>query len=168
VRPPSQPDGRDSDLLADGEDVTWLIRAPEVDGSVSIVAAYPGVRRALFSQQQRIGQRGRVVLVGRDIGTIVLPEADLKIYLDASSQERARRRYDERRARGEAPVYEEILASIEQRDTIDSSREVAPLRHAEDAHTIQSDGMTIAEVIDAALALVEPEDQGDETEKRGG
>ena len=79
--PPSVADGRDNDLLADGQDISWAIRSPEVDASVSVVAAYPGVRSILISQQRRIGLRGKVVMVGRDIGTVVLPEADLKIFL---------------------------------------------------------------------------------------
>ena len=154
VRPPSTADGRDNDLLIDGEDITWAIRAPEVDACVSVVAAYPGVRTALTSQQRRIGLRGRVVMVGRDIGTVVLPEAMLKIYLDASAEERARRRYQERLDRGEAPELKEILHSIVERDRIDSSREVAPLRAADDAITIQSDDLTIEEVVQTAIELL--------------
>jgi cytidylate kinase len=100
VRPASQPD-RVCDVIVGFTDITWETRRPEVDANVSVVSAYPGVRRALSAQQRRIGQRGRVVMVGRDIGTVVLPEADLKIYLDASAEERARRRFDEIVARGE-------------------------------------------------------------------
>jgi len=153
VRPPSVPDERDNDLLADGEDITWAIRAPEVDGCVSVVAAYPGVRSALTSQQRRIGLRGAVVMVGRDIGTVVLPEANLKIYLDASAEVRATRRYDERLSRGENPVFDEILESIKARDRIDSSREVAPLRAAADAIIIQSDDLAIDQVVQVVLEL---------------
>ena len=153
VRPASQADGRDNDLLADGVDITWAIRAPEVDACVSVVAAYVGVRSALTAQQRRIGLRGAVVMVGRDIGTVVLPEADVKVYLDASAEERARRRYDERVSRGEKPVYQEILDSILERDRIDSSREVAPLRAADDAVNIQSDDMTIEDVVQAVMNL---------------
>src|SRR5262245_29639615 len=94
VRPASKSDGRASDVLVDGRDITWETRLPEVDANVSVVAAYRGVRRAMSEQQRRIGRRGRVVMVGRDIGTVVLPEADLKIYLDASTHERARRRHE--------------------------------------------------------------------------
>jgi cytidylate kinase len=95
VRPPSKQDGRAYDVWVEGQDITWQIRRPEVDANVSPVSAYAGVRQALSAQQRRIGQRGRVVMVGRDIGTVVLPEAGLKIYLDASAEERARRRYKE-------------------------------------------------------------------------
>lgn len=155
VRPASTSDGRDNDLIADGEDITWAIRSPEVDGCVSVVSAYPGVRLALTSLQRRIGLRGGVVMVGRDIGTVVLPEAELKIYLDASAEERARRRYQERLDRGELPDFDEILLSIQERDRIDSSREVAPLRPAKDAVTIDSDNMAIDDVVRTAIDLLE-------------
>ena len=133
VQPPSQADGRACDVIVEGQDITWETRRPEVDANVSVVSAYAGVRRALSAQQRRIGQRGRVVMVGRDIGTVVLPEADLKIYLDASAEERARRRYDEIIARGESADYDEILAKVIERDRIDSTRDVAPLKAADDA-----------------------------------
>lgn len=147
VQSPSVDDGREYDVLADGEDVTWQIRRPEVDRNVSEVAAYPGVRKALTEQQRRIGLRGEVIMVGRDIGTVVLPEADLKIYLDASVEERARRRYQQRKERGEDVSYQPILKGMKKRDRIDSTREVAPLRVAEDAVVLESDGMTIEEVV---------------------
>src|SRR3990172_2999604 len=92
LRPASQTDGRLNDVFMDGEDCTWAIRTKEVDAAVSAVSAFPSVRRALTEQQQRIGRRGAVVMAGRDIGTVVLPGADLKIFLDASLQERAKRR----------------------------------------------------------------------------
>ncbi len=155
VRPPSRQDGRDNDLLIDGQDVTWQIRSPEVDACVSIVAAYPGVRKALTSQQRRIGLRGKVVMVGRDIGTVVLPDAALKIYLDASVEERARRRYKERQGRGEAPDFQEILENLQSRDQLDSTREVAPLKPADDAHVILSDGLSVEEVLEKTLRIRE-------------
>ncbi len=153
VRPPSQADGRACDVLADGVDITWDTRRPEVDANVSPVSAYAGVRRALTEQQRRIGLRGRVVMVGRDIGTVVLPEADLKIYLDASPEERARRRYKEILGLGGQAVYEEILANVRARDRIDSTRAVAPLRPAEDAVILVSDGLSAEEVFQRALEL---------------
>ncbi len=146
VAPASRSDGRACDVLVEGRDITWETRRPEVDANVSIVSAYAGVRRALSKQQRRIGQRGRVVMVGRDIGTVVLPEADLKIYLDASTEERARRRFDEIVARGEAADSGEVLAKVQERDRIDSTRAVAPLRPAEDAVFIDSDKMNADEV----------------------
>ncbi|MFH1632426.1 MAG: (d)CMP kinase [Chloroflexota bacterium] len=154
VHPPSQDDGRAYDVLADGRDVTWEIRCPEVDANVSVVSAYPGVRRALLAQQRRIGQRGRVVMVGRDIGTVVLPEADLKVYLDASAEERARRRHKECQARGETLTFESILAAMRKRDKIDSTRDVAPLRAAADAIILDSDGLSIEQVLERMKDLL--------------
>jgi len=154
IRPPSQADGRNCDILADGQDITWEIRRPEVDANVSPVSAYAGVRRALSAQQRRIGQRGKVVMVGRDIGTVVLPEAELKIYLDASPEERARRRYLEILSRGESAVYEEILQAVIRRDQIDSTRAVAPLRPAEDAVILDSDCLNAAQVLQRARELL--------------
>ncbi len=155
VRPPSKGDGRAYDVLVDGEDVTWAIRRPEVDDNVSVVAAYAGVRRALSAQQRRIGLRGRVVMVGRDIGTVVLPEADLKLYLDASVEERARRRYDECLARGEEVSFDAVLTAMKRRDEIDSTRDVAPLRPAKDAVILNSDELSIEQVVERALSYVQ-------------
>lgn len=153
VLPPSQTDGRTCDVRVLGQDITWETRRPEVDANVSVVSAYPGVRRALTAQQRRIGLRGRVVMVGRDIGTVVLPEADLKIYLDASAEERARRRYDELIARGEPADYDEILAKVIARDRIDSTRDLAPLKAAADALVLDSDKLNAEQVFQQALAL---------------
>ncbi len=154
VRPPSEDDGRQYDVLVDGEDVTWMIRSPEVEACVSQVSAYPGVRRAMTAQQRRIGLRGKVVMVGRDIGTVVMPEAELKIYLDASVEVRASRRYAEFIERGEKASLGEILAAMRRRDKIDSTRAVAPLRVAEDAIIINSDGLTFDEVLQKVRGLI--------------
>jgi len=154
VRPPSKADGRACDVLADGVDVTWETRRPEVDANVSQVSAYKGVRQALASQQRRIGLRGRVVMVGRDIGTVVLPEADLKIYLEASPEERARRRFDEIIARGGKADYKEILAGVRKRDRIDSTRAHSPLQAAQDAIIIDSDHLNADEVFAKVVALL--------------
>jgi cytidylate kinase len=153
IRSASKEDGRTSDVLANGQDITWEIRRPDVDANVSVVSAYPGVRRALSAQQRRIGLRGRIVMVGRDIGTVVLPEADLKIYLDASAEERARRRYKEIIARNEQAEYNEILSKVRARDRIDSTRAVAPLKPADDAFILDSDKLTADEVFERALEL---------------
>jgi cytidylate kinase len=153
VQPPSQADGRACDVIVEGVDITWETRRPEVEANVSVVSAYSGVRRALSAQQRRIGQRGQVVMVGRDIGTVVLPEADLKIYLDATAEERARRRYDEIIARGESADYDEILAKVIERDRIDSTRDVAPLKAARDAIVVDSDKLNAEEVFQQILAL---------------
>jgi len=153
VAPASKSDGRACDVLVAGKDITWETRLPAVDANVSVVSAYPGVRAALSKQQRRIGQRGRVVMVGRDIGTVILPEADLKIYLDASDEERAKRRFKEMTARGANVKYEDILAKVIERDRIDSTRDVAPLRAADDAVVIDSDKMSVDEVFDQVMAL---------------
>lgn len=153
IRPPSKNDGRACDVIIAEKDVTWEMRSGEVDANVSVVSAYAGVRKALTEQQRRIGLRGKVVMVGRDIGTVVLPEADLKIYLDASAEERARRRYDEIIARGEQSNYDEILKKMIERDRIDSTRAVAPLRPADDAVIIDSDKMDAEQVFEHVLKL---------------
>ena len=146
VRPASKPDGRACDVIVDSQDLTWELRGLEVDATVSLISAYRGVRQAMSEQQRRIGLRGKVVMVGRDIGTVVLPEADLKIYLDASASERARRRHQENRARGAELDYHDTLNKVIERDHIDSTRDVAPLRAASDAVVIDSDKLTADEV----------------------
>ena len=155
VVPPTVDDGRQYTVLLDGEDVTWDIRRPEVDAHVSRISAYPGVRAALVEQQRRIAAGGRVVMVGRDIGTVVLPQADLKIYLDATLEERARRRYRELRARGAEVEFAEVKAALERRDAIDTHRATAPLRPAADAIVIDTTEMDVEAVLDRVLALVE-------------
>ncbi len=158
VLPPSQKDGRACDVVLNGRDVTWEIRKPEVEANVSRISAYPGVRQAMLIQQRKIGCRGKVVMVGRDIGTVVCPEAGLKIYLDASVEERAHRRYLERIGRGETTEYVKILADMRRRDAIDSTRALAPLKPAADAVRIDSDHLNIDQVLAKVKSLlgVEP------------
>jgi len=151
---PTVDDGRQYTVYADGQDVTWQIRRTEVNANVSPVSAYPGVRKALTDQQRQIGGQGRIVMVGRDIGTVVLAEANLKIYLDAIVEERARRRYREILERGEEADYEEVLAAMRRRDKIDSEREAAPLRPAGDAIIIDTTELSIAEVLAKVEELV--------------
>ncbi len=153
VLPPSKEDGRACDVLADGIDITWETRTPEVDANVSPVSTYKGVRQALASQQRRIGLRGRVVMVGRDIGTVVLPEASLKIYLDASAEQRAHRRYTEIINRGGEANYDQILAGVRMRDEINSTRAFSPLRPATDAILLDSDNLNADEVFVKVEAL---------------
>jgi cytidylate kinase len=155
VRPPSREDGRQYDVLMDGEDVTWGIRSSGVDANVSQVSAYPGVREAMTLRQREIGKRGKVVMVGRDIGTVVLPDADLKLYLDASVEARAARRHRECQLRGEDVGYEEILAGMRERDRIDSTRALAPLKPADDAIILDSTELGIEQVLGEALHLVD-------------
>lgn len=157
VTQPTANDGRQYTVYADGKDVTWELRRPEVNAHVSSVSAYPGVRRALVAHQQRIGHRGRIVMVGRDIGTVVLPEADLKIYLEAVVDERARRRYCQvlqQRGQEGDKEYEDIREAMIRRDRIDSGRQVSPLRPAEDAVVIDTTDMTVRQVLDRVLELI--------------
>lgn len=119
VQPPGVQDGRQYTVLVDGNDVTWEIREPEVDQTVSIVSRHPGVRVELIRQQRIIGHRGKVVMVGRDIGTIVIPDAPLKIYLNTSLRERARRRHTELSAKGASIPLEQVQADIARRDELD-------------------------------------------------
>jgi cytidylate kinase len=151
ITPPSDFDGRLYDVWLDGEDVTWQIRQPEVGAVVSQVSEHRAVRAALLPLQRRIAAGGRVVMVGRDIGTVVVPDAGLKVYLDATPEERARRRYMEARARGIDETFAEVLAETRTRDAIDSGRDAAPLREAPDAVRINTDGQPI----DAVVAAIE-------------
>jgi len=153
VRPASKPDGRTSDVVMDGRDITWDTRRTEVAAYVSVVSAYRGVRLAMSAQQRRIGQAGHIVMVGRDIGTVVLPDADLKIYLDASPEERARRRYEQDTLHGTGASYEDTLFNVKERDRIDSTRDIAPLRAASDAIIIDSDQLSADEVFERVLEL---------------
>jgi cytidylate kinase len=155
VTSPTAPDGRPCTVLLDGEDVTWTIRSPEVDASVSQASIYPGVRTALTLKQRRIGLRGRVVMVGRDIGTVVLPEAELKFFVTASIEERARRRLAELTLLGEIVGLAEVERSLAERDRIDSQRAVAPLRAAPDAVVVDTTHLSAESVLDLALELVD-------------
>jgi cytidylate kinase len=147
VMRPAVDDGRQYTVLVDGQDVTWDLRRPEVDLGVSPVSAYAGVRRALTAQQRRLGLRGGIVMVGRDIGTVVLPEADLKVYLDATVDERARRRWKELQLRKPSIRSDEVLVAMKRRDEIDSSRALAPLRPAKDARFLDTTGLSIEQVL---------------------
>lgn len=138
VRPPTATDGRQSTVLADGADVTWAIREPAVERNVSTVARYPGVRRELVRQQQEIGRRGQVVMVGRDIGTIVMPDAELKIFLETSLGERARRRAEETGAGADEPRLEQVRDALARRDTLDQH----VLRPAADAIILRTDDLS--------------------------
>lgn len=163
VSPPTVADGRTQTVLLDGEDVTWAIRAPEVDRNVSAVSAQPAVRRALLQRQRAVAARGGVIMAGRDIGTVVLPDADLKIYLEATPAERARRRAAEERARGVVRPFPEVLAEIERRDDIDEHRALSPLRPAADAVIVDTEGLDIAGVLATIEGLLAARRQRVET-----
>lgn len=140
-------------IWADGTDVTRAIRADEISTGASTVSKYPGVRSALLQRQRDLGAEGGVVMDGRDIGTVVLPDAQLKVYLDADATERARRRHEELVRRGDGIPFEQVLSSLKQRDRQDMERDVAPLRRAEDAVLIDSTDLTIPQAIDRVLRL---------------
>lgn len=154
VLPPAVADGRQYTVALGGEDITWEIRSPEVDRAVSPVSTYPGVREALTQQMRRIAAPGRVVMVGRDIGTVVLPDADIKIYVVASAEERAHRRLLDRTEQGCAPSFEQMLHEIRRRDEIDSSRVAAPLRPAAESILFDTTALTKEQMFDAVEQLV--------------
>ncbi len=142
-------------VLLDGENVNGLIRTEEVSRMASISSAVPLVRARLVQLQQQLAAETDVVMDGRDIGTVVLPGADVKVYLTASVEERARRRYQENLDKGLACNLEEIKADIAERDHRDMTRETSPLKQAEDAVMIDSSDMTIEQVAEAILKLTE-------------
>jgi len=150
----SQDDGTPR-LLLDGVDRGDDIRTPEMSAGASQVSAYPGVRRALLGIQRRLGAEGGVVLEGRDIGTVVFPDAEVKLFLTASAEERARRRVKDLESKGIRVDYDELLRQIKARDEADSTRAIAPLRPAEDAVILDSTSLDMEAVVRHVLELVE-------------
>jgi cytidylate kinase len=146
-------EGRDYRVYCDGEDVSAAIRTAEVGNAASPVSAVPGVREALVAQQQRLGERGCVVMDGRDIGTKVLPQAECKVFLTASADERARRRALELAAKGLQLDLGQVKRDIEERDARDSSRAVSPLVLAVDAVLLDTSNLTIEEAVEHVLQL---------------
>ena len=141
-------------VFIDGDEVTEAIRTAEIDRAVSPVSAHPAVREALTAQQQRIGRSGDYVVEGRDIGTVVFPEAAVKVFLTASDEERAHRRVRQNADRGVGSIdFEEVLADIRRRDEHDSARAAAPLKPAADAVHVDSTGHYIEEVIDMICTM---------------
>jgi cytidylate kinase len=151
LRPPSIDDGRLADVLVDGRDVTGALRSPEIDRALPPVAANPAVREALLAPQRRIATSGRVVTIGRDIGTVVVPDAEFKFYLDAPADIRAQRRYAEMKERGEAVGEDDVRRDLQARDARDMSRAEAPLRQAADAVYLDSTNLSANEVADAII-----------------
>ena len=141
-------------VFANGAEVTPHLRLPEVDAAVSMVSQVAGVRRAMVAQQRRMAAEAPVVMVGRDIGTNVLPDAPAKLFLEASAEERGRRRHRELQASGLTVSYQEVLTNMELRDTIDSQRTEAPLRPAEDAVLVPTDGLSVEEVVERVMEVV--------------
>ena len=149
-----------SRVLVDGLDVTATVHSPDVDRHVSEVAGVPEVRAALLTRQRALAAGGGIVMAGRDIGTVVLPEADLKIYLDASPEERARRRAEERGVDPTSAIAGSILADLRRRDELDRNRPVAPLRAAADARIVHTDGNQFEQTVTAVEAIIRAAEVG--------
>lgn len=141
-------------MYLNGEDVTDAIRTPEVSTAASQISAIPGVRDFLMDMQRDLAKQGNVIMDGRDIGTVVLPDADVKIFLTASAEDRARRRFEELTARGSRTDYETVLADIRERDHRDSTRSAAPLRQAEDVLLVDTTGNSMEESFEVLLQTV--------------
>lgn len=146
-------------VFADGVEITNFIRTPEISKLVSPLSAIARVRVAMVAQQRRMGEKGGVILDGRDIGTVVFPNADLKIFLTATADERAQRRYKELIANGMKVDFEQVKADLVQRDYQDSHRPVGPLKQADDAVLLDSTGMSIDEVRDRIIAMIKEKEK---------
>ena len=159
-RPPTVKDGRQHDVYLEGRDITPALRSSEVERLVSIVSAHPAVRDALIDVQRRAVRLPGTVVAGRDIGTVIFPDADLKIYLDAAPEERARRRLLQQGAWSESGLVETIR-QIQQRDRLDSTRAAAPLQVAPDALVIDTDDLSAEQVVRRILEVFEARGGGD-------
>ncbi|MBR3249515.1 MAG: (d)CMP kinase [Clostridia bacterium] len=142
-------------ILLDGIDVTQEIRTPEVDDVVAKFAAVKQVREKMTPLQRKMKSEGNIIMEGRDIGTVVFPDADVKIYLDATVEERAKRRYKQNLENGIKCTFEEILTSIKERHILETTREIAPLKQAEDAIYVDSTELSIEEVVQKIIAIIE-------------
>jgi cytidylate kinase len=143
----------DLSLFVDGEDVSSKLLCAEIEEVVALIAKVAGVRQAMVSEQRKLAQRGKIVMAGRDIGTVVLPWAELKIFLTASTEERARRRYKELLERGDNSSLEIVLTDLKKRDEMDIHRTVSPLKPAEDAIVIDTKNFTLEQVVDKIYTL---------------
>lgn len=161
IRSPSLRDGRQNDVLVDGQDVSAALRSADVDENVSTVAAHPEVRQALIELQRKAVRLPGTVVAGRDIGTVIFPDADLKIYLDANPEERARRRLHQQGAWSESGLVE-MLRKIQERDRIDSTRAAAPLQRAPDALVVDTDDVTPEQVVQQIIEVFEARGVGDD------
>ncbi len=152
--------GDDLRVLLDNEDVTEAIRTPEIAKHISPVAANPRVREILVARQQELGKAGGVVMDGRDIGTVVFPDAELKVYMNASAEERARRRVNELKERGIHADYQKVLQEILRRDKADSTRQHGPLRESPDAIIIDTTNLTVDEQVEKIYQLARKQIEG--------
>jgi cytidylate kinase len=140
-------------VFIDGEDVSSRLLRPEIEELVALIAKVAEVRQAMVSEQRKLAQRGKVVMAGRDIGTVVLPWAELKIFLTASTEERAKRRHKELLKRGENSSLETVLADLKKRDLMDINRTISPLKPAEDAIIIDTENLSLEQVVDKIYTL---------------
>lgn len=140
-------------VVVDGEDISSRLLSPQIEGLVALIAKVAGVRQVMVSQQRKLAQRGKVIMAGRDIGTVVLPWAELKIFLTASTEERAKRRHRELLKRGENSSLEIVLADLEKRDEMDINRTVSPLKPAEAAIIINTEDLSLEQVVDKIYTL---------------
>ena len=141
--------------LLNGEDVSDALRTPEIDRAIVDIAKIPEVRREMVQQQRRIGEKGGIIVEGRDVTTVVFPDADLKFYISASVEERAKRRFKEQKAKGIKTTLEQVEQEIRERDQMDESREHSPLRTAEDAILLDTTCMTVNQAVNFVLNRVE-------------
>ena len=146
---------KDPQIIVDGENITSNLRTADVEKGVPLISRYDGVRQSMVSRQRQLASTGMLIMAGRDIGTVVLPDADLKIFLTASPEERARRRHIDIEDSGQATDYSKVLDGLIQRDKIDTERHNSPLKPASGAHILTTDGITLTEVVDFILALAE-------------
>lgn len=140
-------------VVIDGEDVSPRLLSAEIEGLVPLIAKVAGVRQAMVLQQRKLAQRGKVIMAGRDIGTVVLPSAELKIFLTASTEERAKRRHRELLKRGEHSSLETVLADLRKRDELDINRSISPLKPAEDAIVLNTENLSLEQVVDKIYTL---------------
>ena len=145
---------KDGTVICSGEDVTKVIREPLVSSNVSYIASYKDIRLALVEQQRAMSKRVSVVMDGRDIGTYVLPHAEVKIFMIASAEERAHRRFIENQEKGIPTTLEDIIADVKKRDTIDSTRAFAPLKPADDSILLDTTKLTIDEVVEEVMRII--------------
>jgi cytidylate kinase len=153
-------EGGENHVLCAGEDISSAIRTAPISDGASQVSALPAVRQALLDLQRRLGRQGGIVAEGRDVGTVVFPDAEVKFFLTADPDVRARRRHDELQSAGGGSQYRETLKNLQQRDERDSSRPVAPLQAAEDAVVVDSSALALEAVVDRLLAVVEDRSDG--------
>ena len=154
-------------VMLNGEDVSDKIRTPEISMGASAVSAIPKVREFLFGLQQDIAKKNNIIMDGRDIGTVVLPNAQVKIFLTATAEERANRRFKELQEKGDPSTYEQVLEDIKQRDYNDTHRDIAPLKKADDAVEVDSTKLTLDEVIDEIVRIIKEKTSGGDSEDKG-